>query len=201
MTAFSRQTEVESAFSSTESWTSPVWARAVPAADFRQMDPQNGAPATEPYRGPHRVRQGHAVHGRDLLSTPSLTSGWGFQRGRDGGLGSDDRFQWTIDTFLDGRTGYFFEMNPSGLMADALQGRQQRQQSPVGRHLGRACAEQRDRLDARESPFRSVRSTSTPIGDTWGINFSVPSGGKTKKACGWDGRGIRDFAAWRMPAD
>jgi len=46
----------------------------------------------------------------------------GFQRGRDGGLGSDDRFQWTIDTFLDGRTGYFFEMNPSGLMADALQG-------------------------------------------------------------------------------
>src|SRR5262245_65022555 len=26
----------------------PVWGQAVPAADFRQQDPQNGAPATEP---------------------------------------------------------------------------------------------------------------------------------------------------------
>ena len=30
--------------------------------------------------------------------------------------------QWTIDTFLDGRSGYFFETNPSGAMADALLG-------------------------------------------------------------------------------
>ena len=27
---------------------------------------------------------------------------------------------WTIDTFLDGRSGYFFEINPSGLMGDGL---------------------------------------------------------------------------------
>ena len=29
---------------------------------------------------------------------------------------------WTMDTFLNEQTGYFFEMNPSGLMADALMG-------------------------------------------------------------------------------
>ena len=99
----------------------PAWKRAVPAADFRQQDPDNGQPATEPTE----VR---IVYDKDTLYMgvicfDSEPDKWlGFQRGRDGGLGSDDRFQWTIDTFLDGRTGYFFEMNPSGLMADALQG-------------------------------------------------------------------------------
>src|SRR5690606_24853069 len=37
-------------------------------------------------------------------------------------LSADDRFMWTIDTFLDQQSGYFFEMNPSGLMADAVMG-------------------------------------------------------------------------------
>ena len=94
----------------------------------------------------------------------------GFQRGRDGGLGSDDRFQWTIDTFLDGRTGYFFEMNPSGLMADALQG------------AANASNRQWDGIwnaRARRSeigwtleiaiPFRTLNFN--PGSDTWGINF------------------------------
>ena len=39
---------------------------------------------------------------------------------RDEFLRADDRFMWTMDTFMDQQTGYFFEMNPSGLMADAL---------------------------------------------------------------------------------
>ena len=99
----------------------PMWGQAVPAADFRQQDPRNGAAATEPTE----VR---IVYSRDALYMgvtcyDSEPEKWlAFQRGRDNGLGSDDRFMWTIDTFLDGRTAYFFEMNPSGLMADALQG-------------------------------------------------------------------------------
>ncbi len=43
----------------------------------------------------------------------------GYERRRDEFLPADDRFMWTIDTFLDARSGYFFEMNPSGLMADS----------------------------------------------------------------------------------
>jgi hypothetical protein len=46
----------------------------------------------------------------------------GNTRKRDEFLGADDRFMWTMDTFLNQQTGYFFEMNPSGLMADALMG-------------------------------------------------------------------------------
>jgi hypothetical protein len=43
-----------------------------------------------------------------------------YQKRRDEYLQQDDKIQWTIDTFLDGRSGYFFETNPSGAMADAL---------------------------------------------------------------------------------
>ena len=41
---------------------------------------------------------------------------------RDASLGSDDRFMWILDTFRDGRTGYFFEINAAGLMGDGLMG-------------------------------------------------------------------------------
>ena len=39
---------------------------------------------------------------------------------RDQSFGADDRFMWTIDSFLDGRSGYYFEINPSGAMGDGL---------------------------------------------------------------------------------
>ena len=42
------------------------------------------------------------------------------QKRRDGYLSTDDRFMWILDTFHDGRTGYFFEVNAAGMMGDAL---------------------------------------------------------------------------------
>src|SRR5262245_44130788 len=39
---------------------------------------------------------------------------------RDGSLNSDDLFMLAFDPYLDGRSGYSFEMNPSGAMADSL---------------------------------------------------------------------------------
>jgi hypothetical protein len=98
-----------------------VWARTVPAADFIQIDPNNGAPATEPTE----VR---VVFGTDAIYLgvtcyDSEPTKWlGYETRRDQFLSSDDRFMWTIDTFLDTRSGYFFEMNPSGLMADSRVG-------------------------------------------------------------------------------
>ena len=147
----------------------PAWQRAVPAADFRQQDPDNGEPATEPTEV--RIMYDKDTLYMGVTCFDSEPDKWlGFQRGRDGGLGSDDRFQWTIDTFLDGRTGYFFEMNPSGLMADALQGsanannRQwdgiwnaRARRSEIGWTLEIAI------------PFRTLNFN--PGSDTWGINF------------------------------
>ena len=42
--------------------------------------------------------------------------------GRDGNLPADDKLQWAIDTFLDGRSSYWWEANPLGSMANALRG-------------------------------------------------------------------------------
>ena len=42
------------------------------------------------------------------------------QMQRDQSLGADDRFMMAIDTFADGRSGYYFEINPSGAMGDGL---------------------------------------------------------------------------------
>jgi len=99
----------------------PAWTRAVPARDFIQQDPDNGQPATEP------------TEVRIVFNSRSLYMGvtcfdsepekWlGYQRRRDEFLQADDRFMWNIDTFNNQQSGYFFEMNPSGLMGDALRG-------------------------------------------------------------------------------
>ena len=97
----------------------PVWARARPAKDFIQIDPQNGEPATEPTEV--RIAFSRDTFYLGVTAYDSEQDKWiGFQRRRDETLQSDDRFQWRIDTFLDERSGYFFEMNPSGLMADAV---------------------------------------------------------------------------------
>ncbi|HTI40285.1 MAG TPA: carbohydrate binding family 9 domain-containing protein [Vicinamibacterales bacterium] len=146
-----------------------IWQDAVPASDFRQQDPENGAPATEPTE----VR---IAYSRDALYMgvtcyDSEPDKWlGFQRGRDGFLGSDDRFMWTIDTFLDGRTAYFFEMNPSGLMADALQG----SADVSNRQWDGIWNARVNRSDIGwtieiEIPFRTLNFH--PSSDTWGINF------------------------------
>lgn len=99
----------------------PAWQRAEPATDFIQQQPVLGGTPTE--RTEVRI-----VYDRDHLymgvicydSEPDRLLGNTMKR--DEFLSADDRFMWTMDTFLDQRSGYFFEMNPSGLMADALMG-------------------------------------------------------------------------------
>ena len=77
---------------------------------------------------------------------------------------------WTMDTFLNQQTGYFFEMNPSGLMADALKG-------PTGTNnrewdgIWNARARQSEigwvlEIDI---PFRTL--AFDPNAPAWGINF------------------------------
>ncbi len=98
-----------------------AWRRAQPATDFVQQDPILGGTPTEPTE----VR---IIFNRTTLymgvvcfdSEPDKLLGNTMKR--DEFLGADDRFMWTLDTFLDQQTGYFFEMNPSGLMADSVMG-------------------------------------------------------------------------------
>ena len=97
----------------------PAWETAIPATDFLQQDPDFGQPATE-------KTEVRFLFSRDTLymgvinhdSEPDKLMGNTMLR--DAGLNADDRFMWTLYPYLDNRSGYFFEMNPSGSMADAL---------------------------------------------------------------------------------
>ena len=96
-----------------------AWGRAEPATDFIQIDPDNGAAATEPTEVYILFSENSMYMGVVLYdSEPDQLRGNTMQR--DAGLGADDRFMWVFDTYLDERTGYYFEMNPSGAMGDQL---------------------------------------------------------------------------------
>jgi hypothetical protein len=146
----------------------PFWSRAVPAADFIQIDPANGTPATEQTEVRIAFNRGALYLGVTCLdSEPDRWIGW--QLARDGPLSSDDGFMWTIDTFLDGRTGYFFEMNPSGLMADALMGLNGDNREWDGIWNARVQRSDVGWTLEIEIPFRTLNFN--PDNDAWGINF------------------------------
>ena len=160
-----------------------VWSRAIPAADFTQIDPANGRPPTE------RTEVRIAFNGESFYmgvtnydSEPDKLIA--FQRRRDQGLGSDDRFMWIIDTFLNGRTGYFFEMNPSGLMADALLGINGENRQWDGIWNARARRSEIGWTLEIEIPFRTLNFT--PDSDTWGINFQRTVRRKNEESI-WNG--------------
>lgn len=147
----------------------PAWARAAPAGELIMQDPVLGGTPTE--RTDIRV-----VFSKDHLyigvanydSEPDRLLG--NTRKRDEFLSADDRFMWTMDTFLNQQTGYFFEMNPAGLMADALMG-------PGGSNnrewdgIWNARVRQSDIgwVIEVDIPFRTL--AFDPNAPAWGINF------------------------------
>lgn len=146
-----------------------VWMRAVPATNFMQQDPNNGQPATE-------QTEVRIVYDADTLymgvtlfdSEPDKLIY--YQMGRDGFLPADDKLQWAIDTFLDGRTAYWWEMNPLGSMADALRGANNTSNRQWdGIWDGRATRSDIGWTLEIAVPFRTMNFN--PDSDAWGINF------------------------------
>lgn len=172
-----------------------IWERAVPATDFTQQEPRIGEPATE--RTEVRIafdRQRLYLGVICFDSEPDKLLG--FQLRRDEGLGSDDRFQWTMDPFLSGRDGYFFEMNPSGLMADALLtagGGQNRQWDGIW--TAKVRRSDIGWIAEVEIPFQTLNFD--PQARAWGINFQRTVRRKNEESL-WTGyqrnQGLRRMA-------
>ena len=146
----------------------PIWQRAEPAADFVQIDPNNGAPATEPTEV--RIAFDSRALYMAVTCYDSEPDKWlGYERRRDQFLAADDRFMWTIDTYLDARSGYFFEMNPSGLMADSWFGVNADNRAWDGIWNARVVRSDIGWTIEIEIPFQTLNFD--PNSDTWGINF------------------------------
>ncbi len=95
-----------------------VWLSATPIRDFTQQEPVEGS-------APSEDTEIRVVYDADALYIGVMIYDdpdgvLAYQRERDASLGTDDRFMWILDTFLDGRTGYFFEINAAGLMGDGV---------------------------------------------------------------------------------
>lgn len=173
-----------------------VWKGATPATGFLQRDPDNGAPATEAtdvrlLYDASRLILGVTLYDREPQRV------LGNQMQRDQSFAADDRFMWTLDTFLDGRNGFFFEINPAGAMGDALV-------TPAsggffGSELGAVINRLWDGIWlARvqrtefgwtaeiEIPFRTLNFD--PNVDAWGINFQRTVRRKNEESL-WTGYG------------
>jgi hypothetical protein len=147
----------------------PVWKRAVSAGEFVQQDPVLGSEPTERTEIRFAFNRDHLYMGVICFdSEPDKLQGNTSKR--DEFLSADDRFMWTMDTFLNQQTGYFFEMNPAGLMADALMG-------PGGTNNREWDGIWNARVRQSEIgwvieidiPFRSI--AFDPNAPAWGINF------------------------------
>ena len=95
------------------------WNLVLPANNFIQRDPMEGAPSTEETEVYILYDEENLYIGA-MLYDSDPEGILAYQKRRDQSLRTDDRFMWILDTFSDGRTGYFFEVNPAGLMGDGL---------------------------------------------------------------------------------
>ena len=147
----------------------PAWTRAVSAGEFIMQDPVLGDKPTEPTDIRVVFNKDHLYIGVVCHdSEPDKLKG--NTRKRDEFLSADDRFMWTMDTFLNQQTGYFFEMNPSGLMADSLMG-------PGGTNSREWDGIWNARVRRSEVgwtieidiPFRTL--AFDPKAPAWGVNF------------------------------
>ena len=95
-----------------------VWKNASVINDLYQREPDQGQPVSEKsefyflfdhnniYVGVHCYDDPKGITAKELA--------------RDVSLGDDDRVQVIFDTYLDGRSGYWFQIGPRGSIGDAL---------------------------------------------------------------------------------
>ena len=157
-----------------------IWRTATPITDFTQQEPVEGGVPSE-------QTEVRVVFDEDNLYISAILYGnpaniLAYQRQRDASLRTDDRFMWILDTFLDGRTGYFFEINPAGLMGDGILTGSGGGWGGGGGGGGGGSGKAWDGIwEARTSlrpdgwsaeiriPFRTLNFN--PELDSWGINF------------------------------
>jgi hypothetical protein len=147
-----------------------AWEGATPVTDFRQRDPEQGEPGTEPttvrvvydqtalYIGAHL---GDKEPNR-ILAT-ELT--------RDSEFESDDTFAVILDTYRDHRNGFLFMVNPNGAMFDGVVRNESDPDSDWDEQWFAATSIGPDGWTVElQIPFKALRFTPGRT-QTWGIDF------------------------------
>ncbi|MDX9810775.1 MAG: DUF5916 domain-containing protein, partial [Bacteroidales bacterium] len=95
-----------------------VWKQAASVSDFVQREPRTGEPITEKTVFLFLYDNNNLYIGFRCYDDPGGITAK--EMARDVDLSNDDRVQVILDTYLDGRSGYWFQMGPRGSIGDAL---------------------------------------------------------------------------------
>jgi len=96
----------------------PYWETADSITEFRQQEPEEGAPSTE-RTVVKLVRDGDALYVGVRAYDSDVHGLRATQLRRDADLGVDDYVMLLLDSFHDRRSGFAFRTNPNGAMWDA----------------------------------------------------------------------------------
>ena len=149
----------------------PLWQQAAPVGAFRQRNPQEGSPATEPTE----VR---IVYSESALffgvichdSEPDRIIAT--QRARDADLQFDDSFSIILDTFHSHRNAFLFQINPLGARFDSWITDEGVRTSPEWDErweVETTVGEKGWTAEVR-IPFKALRMSSREV-QVWGIDF------------------------------
>jgi hypothetical protein len=117
----------------------PAWAAADSIPTLTVIEPTEGAPPS----GRTVVRvlaDGSAIVVGVRADDPEPDRITSFARERDASLDNEDNIRLVLDTYLDGRSGYVFIVNPNGARYDALVANQGEGQNPDWDALWEAAA-------------------------------------------------------------
>ena len=96
-----------------------AWESADAIEDFRQTDPDEGAPASSRTRV-RVLADPHAIVIGIVCDDPNPDRLVSFSVRRDAVLNAEDHVRIVLGPFADGRSGYVFAVNPSGARYDSL---------------------------------------------------------------------------------
>jgi hypothetical protein len=95
-----------------------IWKNASVINDLYQREPNQGVPGSEKSEFYFLFDQNNIYVGVHCYDDPKEITAK--ELARDVSLGDDDRVQVIFDTYLDGRSGYWFQIGPRGSIGDAL---------------------------------------------------------------------------------
>nr|MCU0407858.1 carbohydrate binding family 9 domain-containing protein [Bacteroidales bacterium] len=98
--------------------TDSVWMKAVKIDELWQREPATGQPVSEKTEFYFLYDNNNLYVGIICHDQPGGITAK--ELARDVSLGDDDRVQIILDTFLDGRSGYWFQIGPRGSIGDAI---------------------------------------------------------------------------------
>jgi len=146
-----------------------IWNNAVIINELYQREPKTGEPVSEKTEFLFLYDHNNIYIGIRCFDVPSGITAK--ELARDVSLGEDDRVQVIFDTYLDGRSGYWFQIGPRGSIGDALIGENGKDfnKSWDGLWDGKARITDKGWESELIIPFRTMGFIKGS--DTWGLKL------------------------------